>query len=186
MLRDGHAALVSKGRNSIVTIRPAKREQGNNERPVFVVTMQNVSRGPLEFRTGNVTAVQAENSREMKVFSYDDLVAEERHAQVNRVIIGALAAGAAGAAASGQGYWARAHANQQAAQLGAATAAAGQRNLVALEALVIKDHTLLPGETYGGRLVIDAPSQEIEKVYSIALMVGPDRHDVDVVHEKGR
>ena len=186
MMRDGQAALVSKGRNSVVTIRPAKRDQRSGERPIFIVTIQNMSRGPLDFRTGLVTAVQVDNARDMKVVTYEELVAEERHAQVSRAIIGGLAAGAAGAAASGHGYWARANANYQSAQLAAATVAVGQQNLAALEALVIKDHTLMPGEVYGGRLVLDAPSQETAKAYSIAMMVGSDRHEVDVVHEKAR
>ena len=46
--------------------------------------------------------------------------------------------------------------------------------------MAIKDHTLLPGEQYAGQLHIDPPPSG-EKAYTVSLMVGPDRHSIQVV-----
>lgn len=63
----------------------------------------------------------------------------------------------------------------------------GQANLAALEREVIRDNTLMPGEWYGGTLHVAPPANAGNgagpKRYSIALTVGPDRHEIDVVQE---
>ena len=58
----------------------------------------------------------------------------------------------------------------------------GQQNMAALEQGVIKDNTLMPGEWYGGQLHIQPLSSEGEgpKAYSISLLVGTERHDIDI------
>lgn len=67
----------------------------------------------------------------------------------------------------------------------AATIERGQQNMAVLEQSVIKDNTLLPGEWYGGQLHISPPSSDGgsggPKTYIVSLMVGADRHDVEVV-----
>jgi hypothetical protein len=54
---------------------------------------------------------------------------------------------------------------------------------------VIKDNTLLPGEWYGGQLHLQPPASAksgAAKTYSIALNVGGDRHQIDIVQEGSR
>ena len=57
LIRDGQAALVSRGRNSIVMISPASRQFNKGSRPVFVVGMYNLSGAPLQFRVADVLAI---------------------------------------------------------------------------------------------------------------------------------
>jgi hypothetical protein len=69
------------------------------------------------------------------------------------------------------------------------TLESGQRNLAALEAGVMKDNTLLPGEWYGGQLHLQPPASAksgAAKTYSISLNVGSDRHQIDIVQEGSR
>jgi hypothetical protein len=63
-----------------------------------------------------------------------------------------------------------------------ATIEQGQQNLAMLERGVIQDNTLMPGEWYGGQLVIQPLANEDEgpKTYSISIVVGDDRHDIDI------
>lgn len=66
-----------------------------------------------------------------------------------------------------------------------ATIEQGQRNLANLEQGVIKDDTILPGEWYGGRLYLQplasSGSNGVPKTYSFTLLVGQDRHVIDIV-----
>src|SRR6266436_10205471 len=58
LMRDGQPALVSRQKNSLVLVRPAARQLQANGRPVFVVGINNFSRGPIEFRVAQVEANQ--------------------------------------------------------------------------------------------------------------------------------
>jgi hypothetical protein len=62
-----------------------------------------------------------------------------------------------------------------------ATIERGQANLANLERSVMKDNTLLPGEWYGGQLHLQPLAQSREtKSYKIVLMVGTDRHEIEI------
>lgn len=64
-----------------------------------------------------------------------------------------------------------------------ATIEQGQANMANLEQSVIKDNTLMPGEWYGGQLHIAPPvdgAGGASKNYILTLMVGNDRHVIDV------
>jgi len=53
-----------------------------------------------------------------------------------------------------------------------------------LEQGVIKDNTLLPGEWYGGQLHLNplaSDSSPSGRAYSITLLVGTDRHEINIV-----
>jgi hypothetical protein len=147
---------------------------------------------------------------ELKVFTYEELAQEERNRQVAMAIIGGLAAGANAYSASQAGYYrntttvttprgnvyqvqsrgysptANAIAQSNAAAQNEAMISGiveqGQQNMAALEQGVIKDNTLLPGEWYGGQLHLQPLSRDGEgpKQYSIALLVGNERHEIDV------
>jgi hypothetical protein len=63
-----------------------------------------------------------------------------------------------------------------------ATVERGQQNMAALEQGVIKDNTLLPGEWHGGQLHIQplVNDEEGPKTYTISVLVGSERHEIDV------
>jgi hypothetical protein len=137
-----------------------------NGRPVFVVGINNLSRGPIDFRVAEVEANQRIGASEfpMKVVTFEMLQQEE----TNRQVAGAILAGVAGAAnsygASRAGYGsyttpsgrtgtfysptaaaiAQNNAAVQNEAMFAATIETGQRNMAALEQSVIKDNTLSP------------------------------------------
>jgi hypothetical protein len=82
---------------------------------------------------------------------------------------------------------AQANANAQNDAMISATIERGQANMAALEATVIKDNTLFPGEWYGGRLYIRPPvSSDGAKTYQIAINVGPDKHEIDLSQTRTR
>src|SRR5258708_14303936 len=58
IMRDGQPALVSRQKSSLVLVRPASRKLQANGRPVFVVGINNFSKGPVDFRVSQVEAVQ--------------------------------------------------------------------------------------------------------------------------------
>jgi hypothetical protein len=210
LVRDGQAALVSRRKNSIVLVRPAARQFQAGGRPVFVVGINNLSKGPLEFRVADVEAMQTVNGEvaQLKVFTYDELVQEERSRQIATAVLVGLAAGANAAAASQAGYYhststvvgprgvatvnttgysptgaaiAQSNAAVQNDAMISATIERGQANLANLERSVIKDNTLFPGEWYGGQLHLQPLTQSGDiKAYKIVLMVGADRHEIDV------
>jgi hypothetical protein len=182
LIRDGASVITSRGKSSVVTLRPATRAVMNG-RPVFIVQIQNLSKQPITFRVADVSARQEHGSeaRDLKVFSYEELVQEEKNAQVGRAIGVALVSGA-NSYSAGRGYWRQARANDENAALAANVAAQGAQNLQALEALAIKDNTLLPGETYGGRLAIQGPEADNTpaRSYTLVLPVGSDVHEFHI------
>lgn len=184
LIRDGRSALVSKAKNSTVTILPAARQVPAGGRPIFVVRMQNHSRGPMDFRLDGIEVVQG--SQGLRVFSYEELEGEERNRQVASAVMVGMAAGLNSADASGRGWWAERAVARDNERLAKRVAKQGVRNLSQLEKSAIKDHTLLPRETYGGQIHISPPTGEGSKAYTIRMMVGSDRHEIEVVHETTR
>src|SRR5215475_12669398 len=83
LVRDGQSSLVSRRKNSIVLIRPAAREFRTGGRPVFVVGINNLSKGPLEFRVGDIQATQSVSGElaQLQVITYEALKQEERNRQ---------------------------------------------------------------------------------------------------------
>jgi len=204
LMRDGQPALVSRQKSSLVLVRPAARQMQTNGRPVFVVGINNLGKQPIDFRVGQVEAVQhaAGSDFEMKVVTYEMLVQEERNRQVAAALLTGLAAGANAYSAANAGHGsyttpsgrtgtfysptaaaiAQNNAAVQNEAMIAATVETGQRNMAALEQAVIKDNTLMPGEWYGGQLHLAPPTDQGggPKTYTIVITVGPDRHVIDV------
>jgi hypothetical protein len=216
LMRDGQAALVSRGKTSLVLIRPASRLFKSGNRPVFVVGINNMGPTPLDFRVADIQVGQiiGEQVVGLRVITYAELVGEERNRQVARaLLVGAAAVGNA-VSASQAGYYsadstvmtpggmyqvhtsgydstaaavAQSNAAAQNEAMIASTIERGRRNLATLERAVIKDNTLLPGEWYGGQLHLQPPvsaDSDAAKMYSITLLVGSDRHQIDVVQER--
>ena len=96
MMRDGQPALVSRQKSSVVLVRPASRQLQANGRPVFVVGINNLGKQPIEFRVGQVAALQhvGASDYEMHIVTYEMLVQEEKYRQVAAAIL----TGVAGAA----------------------------------------------------------------------------------------
>lgn len=204
MMRDGQPAIVSRQKSSVVLVRPASRQLQANGRPVFVVGINNLGRNPLDFRVAQVEAVQKVGQSEyaMQVVTFEMLQQEEQSRQVARAILVGVAgaANAYGASRAGYGSYttpsgrtgtfysptaaaiAQGNAAAQNEAMFAATLERGQQNMAQLEQAVIKDNTLMPGEWYGGQLHIAPPTDQggAQKVYSIVVVVGSDRHVIEV------
>lgn len=213
IIRDGNPALISKKPGSIVMVRPAAREFQAGQRPAFVVAVFNAGKAPENFLIHRVSAAQSiagEQPYPLKVYTYEELVAEEKRDQTNRAILAALVVGANAAAASSAGYYSASGTvstpygvshvrvsgyDPSAAAVANANAAAanadvisnvvetGQRNLASLEQVAMKDNTIMPGEWYGGRVVLNAPKVQPEgkaKIYRITVTYGADIHEIDV------
>jgi hypothetical protein len=204
MMRDGQPAIVSRQKTSVVLVRPASRQLQANGRPVFVVGINNLSRGPVDFRVAQVEAIQRVGASEysMQVVTFEMLQQEERNRQVATAILAGVAgaANAYGASRAGYGSYttpsgrsgtfysptaaviAQNNAALQNEAMFAATVESGQRNMAVLEQTVIKDNTLMPGEWYGGQLHLAPPTDQAggQKTYSIVITVGADRHVIEV------
>ena len=192
MVRDGRAAVQSARAKTVVVASPATREAPLGSRSSLVVGIRNVSSQPVTFRLADVTAVQTggkADGAELKVFSYDELVVEERNRQVAAVILAGVAAGANayGAARSSHNpyvrSWNQQIAARQNADLAASVVAQGEINLTSLEQNIIKDNTLMPGETYGGIIVVAPPSTSESteaSSYRLSMVIAGERHDLDV------
>jgi hypothetical protein len=204
LMRDGQSALVSRQKNSLVLVQPASRKLQARGRPVFVVGINNLGGQPIDFRVDQVQAIQHVGGTDyaMQVITYDTLVGEERNRQIaSAILTGVAAAGNAySASQAGQGYYttpggrtgtfysptaaaiAQNNATVQNDAMIAATVETGQRNMAALEKLVIKDNTLMPGEWYGGQLHLAPPTDRggAQKSYTIVISVGTERHVIDV------
>jgi hypothetical protein len=156
------------------------------------------------------TQVVNQAAAPLKVITYEQLVNEEHDRQVFAAVGAGLAAAGNSMAAANAGYYrsnttisgpggiyqaqtvgynpaagaiAQANASAQNEAMISATIERGQANLAGLENSVVKDNTLLPGEWYGGQLFLQPliPDGAKKKVYQIVLLVGSDRHEIDVV-----
>ncbi len=150
----------------------------------------------------------------LKVITFEELATEERNRQIAAAVMTGLAAGANSYSASQAGYYhststvttprggmyqvqttgysptaaaiAQSNATVQNEAMIAATVERGQQNMAALERGVIKDNTVLPGEWYGGQLHIQPLVSEEPgaKTYTISVLVGSDRHEIDIAQVK--
>jgi len=79
LIRDGNPALVSRGKSSIVLVRPASRGFAAGARPIYVVGINNIAGAPIEFRMANVAVTQVVNQQAvaLKVMTYEELAQEE-------------------------------------------------------------------------------------------------------------
>jgi hypothetical protein len=210
MVRDGVQAIVSRRATSLIVLRPASREIPTHGRPVFAVGIYNLSNQPLEFRVAGIRATQIVNQQtaDLRVITYEDLVREERTRQVFQAIATGLVVGANAYSASQAGHYranstvhtprgtynvhtvgysptanaiAQSRASAQNEAMISATVEQGQANLGTLERSVIKDNTLMPGEWYGGQLHLQPlMSDSSGKSYTIAFSVGSERHEIDI------
>jgi hypothetical protein len=176
---------------------------------------------PVNLSPGSASAraIFSDGSQaKIKVFTYNELVAEEKRRQTMRAIGVALAGagrameaanagytsttgsfnayGSNGVSAYGS-YQSSSYSNYQAftaQQLASAQTSAdfasiraeGQYNLAALSATIMKDHTLMPGEWYGGLIVLDTPPKGRNGAvsYVISFALDGDVHEFQVHQSK--
>lgn len=184
--RDGRSALVSRGKGSIVRMMPVGRYAGDGNRATFYIGLRNISRRPIEFRIRNMTAAQVVGGQiasPLKIYSYESLLAEERAAQIGRMLFATAAAALNTAAASRRGYWAQRRAERQNEELLDAVQEVSEDNQASLEVASLKDETIFPGELYQRMLQIDRPDNSAGQpiAYEISLVIGSDRHIIRVV-----
>jgi hypothetical protein len=152
----------------------------------------------------------------LKVITYEDLVAEERNRQIAAAIFTGLGAAANSYSAAQAGRYsshstvytprgaynvtttgyspaaaaiAQSNANAQNSAMISNVVERGQQNMAALEASVIKDNTLMPNEWYGGQLhlsPLESDGSGSAKNYKIAVRVGGDLHEIDVMQDAAR
>lgn len=177
-VRDGGSFLTSRAQNSIVTIRPGSPVLGKN--PEYIVGIQNISEQPLDFNFNKlvVTQIVDGNPRNLKVYSAHDLVADLAPGQIGTDLMAGFLAGIADANSNGDtslgdAIIAKAH-------------AASEEDARAVQELTLHDEVIQPGETYAGKLQIEAPAADSAgaRVYAIDLDVGPDQHEILIVHQK--
>lgn len=215
--RDGRPAVSSVQRASIAILSTYRREIPYGGRVAFVLGLHNRSGAPMDFRVEDISVIQAipgRSSQRIEVFTFERLQQEERNRQVAQAILVGLAAGANAAAAANAGHYrsnttiytprgtvyatttgyspglaaaAQANAAVQNAAMVDAAVAQGQANMARLENEYIKDHTLLPGEWYGGVVAIEPPVADDErsrpKTYTMRIRVGGDVHVFEVTQE---
>lgn len=210
--RDGNPAIISRKAGSIVLVQPASRQFQVGQRPVYVVGIYNLSNAPLNFTMRGVAAQQMRNgqiAQDLKIYTYEQLVAEERTRQVIGAILVGAAAGLNAAAAANSGHYSgratvqgpygtrhvtysgysptanainQARASAQNEVMIGNAIADGQHRLASLEQDVLKDNTLMPQEWYGGQLHFDPPLDGDRK-FRLSIQVGGEIHEIDVAHE---
>lgn len=86
----GGAMVVLLQQENLVTIRALKENIFHYERPTFIVAVRNTTNTPFNFSTENISISVDKNT--LKVFSYEELVAEIEAQRRNMAIIAALGA----------------------------------------------------------------------------------------------
>lgn len=193
--RDGRSAIVSTDSVTRVVISPKLREQGRGQRPIFVVAIQNGGSAPVNFTLATVNAELnvGGTPRPLQVISYEQLVQEERTAQITGLILGAVMIGAGAAVASGQPTYRNAVLAGSLAGAGTATMIAsadrGEEAIGRFEETIMKDHTVLPGEWFGGQMHLEAPRdvpREQVANYRLVIRLDPDTHAFDIAQTPTR
>jgi hypothetical protein len=214
-MRDGRPGLVSRKTQSVVMIGPASRGIQAGSRPVFIIGATNLSKQPLNLNVGDISAIQiveGQSDKDLPIIPFETLVSEERTRQVVAAILVGAAAGANAYNASRSGYGsstssvstprgtavvhtnfysptanaiAQSNAAAQNESMIANHIEAGRANLYSLEANVLKDNTINPGEWVGGQIHLTEPVGEFDqpKHYQIRVKVGADTHLLDVHQE---
>jgi hypothetical protein len=209
LVRDGAPSLISAKKN-VVMLQAGDLEVVSGARPTFVVAIRNMQNANLLFRAAEIKATRILDDRtvtDLKVLAYDELAKEERTRQtcaaagaalngVSRTMNAANAGYSQTGSAHGtyqsttynsyQSYSAQQLANAQTSADFAMIRAEGQNNLAALKGSVIKDNTLMPGEWYGGTIVLDAPKKSKAGVtnYIVSILVDGETHQFPVSQRK--
>ena len=99
--QEGTKTLIS-AKNSLVAIRPSANTYQSSQRPTLVVSVLNGTEKPFNFSTENIDAYV--NGKPVKVFTYDELVAEIKKQQAAAALAIALGGIAQSMNAANAGY----------------------------------------------------------------------------------
>ena len=205
--QDGMPIVVSVKTHG-VSVGPSSREITAADRTEFVVAIQNRGSAPFDVGPDNITAwVEGARGDPLHVYSYDELLAEEKSRQMwQAVILGTAAASnsinarAAGKSTTsgrfvstfgsgtysettydaGKAFAAQSLANAQNSANIANFKAQSAASLAALENNIIKRQTIMPGQWHGGRVMIDTPEAPEDQalVMVIQFIVGGEQHEL--------
>ena len=214
LVRDGIDAISSAKPSSVVLVGPATPEFRNKARPTFVIAIYNRSTAPFTFRVKDISVSQILSDgteQALKVFTYEELMAEEHRRQVISAVAVGLSAAGNSISASQAGYYssvgtvstprgtstvsisgynpsaaavARNAADAQNNQMIAGVVSQGRENLAALQRSTLKDNTTLPAEWYGGQFQFSPPAGDGPKRYRISIQIGADSHVIEVAQAK--
>jgi len=202
--KDGRQVIVSRKPNSIVTIAASQENFPVNTRPSFIIVVNNISPQPVTFSTENVVFTM--EGKELKVFSFQELVQEiqqqRRSAATTHALIGAL--GILGASMQGgRTYHSGTYQSQNTIEtysgttysplatlqaqttFGALTAnniaainSAAEKQLYTVQNTILKKQTVLPNTWYGGYVRIgNLAEPEAPKSIKSTITVGKDVHE---------
>lgn len=211
-VRAGREAIFSARGATEVLIAPTSRSAAPMERPSLVALIRNRSSVPVTFRYADIAVDLPETGERLHVETVDELQAEQRRQEIAAaLILGAVSVGAAAAAANNAGHYhgggtirgpygtttytysgydPTAAAIASGAVLNAGAGAIGtvsaetERTIAALEESMLMDHTLFPGEVYGGVFVFDRSKKaaaDKPQTFRISFRVGADDHRLTLV-----
>lgn len=196
--RDGRKTMISQKENA-VTMAVKEETVSSSDRLEFIVAVNNLTAEEIVFSTENISAVGSNlgNGEEvdLHVYSYDELVAEEKKNQTWQAIAVALGGIGDSMNAANAGYsntygtysattydYGAAQAAQNAADAKtnaemARTRVEGKAALEELSSTILKMHTVFPGEWHGGTVQVDAPGgTSLESKVDIFIKFGEDNH----------
>lgn len=174
--QDGSSLIVSRGRTTVVSMRPTEAQFTFDTGPSFIVGIQNASAQPIEFNLNNVSATEIINGRptgKLKVYSDKELISEEETRRFGRELLASMLAGVSDGLGNDPS-------NGNAISSNAEQVHADRVN--ELQEIALVDHILQPGGTYAGKLEIDKPATTSAGMrrYSIAIKLGSDLHEIQI------
>jgi hypothetical protein len=190
IVNDGHPAIISRKSGSIVLVRSADRGMQTGGRPVFIVEAINLTREPIDLLMSNIVVSQLTSdgvSTTLPVISFEQLASEERNREIAAALLVGVSAGVNSYSAAHAGNpiavaFAQSDAREQNEAMIANTIEAGERNMTALENVVLKDNTIMPGGRVGGVVHISPPLRESgqPETYTISVTLAGEVHTVAV------
>lgn len=191
IVRDGVPALISAKKHTMF-LRPAASQQGSHDRPRFVVALVNRGKVPVTLNVSDITVESAQpRTAKMRVYTHAELAREVEDDRNAQLVLSALS-GIAGVYSS----------RTYSPPLAQATAIAStqrtvsdmteieglaQVKLTELQATIIKDHTVMPGEWHGGVIVVAQPERPEggAAVYRIRIVFDGEEHSFTVSQQRG-
>lgn len=195
LFRDGRSAIASTIGATRVVLSPKLRQQNRGQRPIFVVAIQNGGNQPVNFTLAGVSAEISGPgaTRHLHVISYEQLVQEAQAEAMAGLILGVALIGAGAAVSSGRPTYSNAVLAGSLTGAGVGTmigsAERSEEAIARFEETVMKDHTIMPGEWFGGQMHLQAPSDippDQVANYRLTIRLGNDAHVFDIVQTPTR
>ncbi|MCM5559157.1 hypothetical protein [Pleomorphomonas sp. JP5] len=195
LVRSGRDAILSQTGSTQLIVAPASRTE-KMPRPTYVALIRNTGNKPVTLRYSDISVVQTDTGKPLKVWTVDELQSEARGQAIALAILGGVAGVASGyysgsGTVNGQHYTYSGYNGAAGSAIAGANvrsaAAEGEINVAALENNMLMDNTILPGESYGGAFVFDAAKvakTSDPKQYTITFKIGPDVHKIQLAVTK--